>query len=101
LDPDGDSCSTIWKERYENATMNDLTTLPWIWTSDHWPICELQKEIFAGSGCRPNKVVVVDQEAVIIKFVSEGIGLSIMPLLKAVNVVDAYNLVPTENLIRN
>jgi plasmid maintenance system killer protein len=34
----------IWKEHYENATMKDLTKLPWIWTSDHCPICELQNE---------------------------------------------------------
>ena len=88
----------IWKERYENATMNDLTKLPWIWTSDHCPICELQKEIFAESGCKPNKAVVVDQEAAILKFVSEGVGLSIMPILKAINVADTYNLVPIRKL---
>jgi DNA-binding transcriptional LysR family regulator len=88
----------IWKERSENATLNDLTALPWIWTSDHCPICELQKEIFAEARCKPNKAVVVDQEAAILKFVSEGVGLSIMPMLKAINIADTYNLVPIRKL---
>jgi len=88
----------IWKEHCENATLNDLTSLPWIWTSDHCPICELQKEIFAEAGCEPNKAVVVDQEAAILKFVSEGVGLSVMPILKAINVADTYNLVPIKRL---
>jgi DNA-binding transcriptional LysR family regulator len=88
----------IWKEHYENATMNDLTKLPWIWTSDHCPICELQKDIFAEFGCKPNKAVVVDQEAAILKLVSEGVGLGIMPMLKAINVAEKYKLVPIRKL---
>lgn len=87
-----------WKERLENATLNDLTTLPWVWTSDHCPLCRLQNEIFAQTGRKPEKAVVVDQEAAILKFVSEGIGLSIMPTLKIAQVAESHNLVALRTL---
>lgn len=88
----------FWKERVKNATLNDLTTFPWVWTSEHCPLCSLQKEIFAEAGCEPEKAVVVDQEAAILKLVSEGVGLSLMPMLKAINVADTYQLVIVKNL---
>lgn len=81
-----------WTERLRNKTLNGLTTLPWVWTSDHCPLCELQNEIFAEAGCEPEKTVVVDQEAAILKLVSNGVGLSIMPMLKAINFADSYQL---------
>ncbi len=81
-----------WKERLKKATLNALTTFPWVWTSDHCPLCKLQKEIFAEAGSEPEKAVVVDQEAAILKLVSEGVGLSLMPVLKAINVADTYKL---------
>ncbi len=88
----------IWKERFKNATLNDLTTFPWVWTSDHCPLCALQKTIFAEAGRKPEKAVVVDQEAAILKLASEGVGLSLMPVLKVINVADTYNLVTIRKL---
>jgi len=88
----------LWKERLKNATLNDLTTFPWVWTSDHCPLCELQKAIFAEAGCKPEKAVVVDQEATILKLVAEGVGLGLMPMLKAINVAHTYNLATIRKL---
>jgi DNA-binding transcriptional LysR family regulator len=81
-----------WKECLENVTLNDLTDLPWVWTSEHCPLCRLLKEIFYEAGCEPKKAVVVDQEAAILKLVSEGVGLSIMPLSKAVEVAATHKI---------
>jgi hypothetical protein len=36
-----------WKERLDGAGLNDLATFPWVWTSEHCPLCALQQEIFA------------------------------------------------------
>lgn len=88
----------IWQERLKNATLNDLTIHPWVWTSEHCPLCALQQEIFVEAGCEPEKAVVVDQEAAILKLVSEGIGLSIMPMLKAMDVADTYEIAPVKKL---
>ncbi len=88
----------FWKERLQNATLKDLTAFPWVWTSEHCPLCALQKEIFDEAGCEPEKAVVVDQEAAILKLVSEGVGLGIMPMLKVINIADTYQLVTVNNL---
>jgi DNA-binding transcriptional LysR family regulator len=81
-----------WKERLENVTLNDLAALPWVWTSEHCPLCRILKEIFDEAGFGPKKAVVVDQEAAILKLVSEGVGLSIMPLSKAVEVAATHQI---------
>jgi DNA-binding transcriptional LysR family regulator len=88
----------FWQERLKNLSLNDLATLPWVWTSEHCPLNTLQQEIFADAGCEPEKAVVVDQEAAILKLVSEGIGLSIMPMVKAIDVALTNEIVPVKKL---
>jgi DNA-binding transcriptional LysR family regulator len=89
---------SLWRERLLKPSLKDLTTFPWVWTSEHCPLCALQKAIFVEAGTRPEKAVVVDQEAAILKLVSEGVGLSIMPLAKAINLADTYNLIVAKKL---
>lgn len=87
-----------WQERLNKSTVNDLTALPWVWTSEHCPLCGLQQEIFAEAGCKPNKAVVVDQEAAILQLVSEGIGLSLMPMVKAIDIAETFGISPVKKL---
>jgi DNA-binding transcriptional LysR family regulator len=88
----------IWKERFKSVTLKELATFPWVWTSGHCPLCALQQEIFDDAGCKPKKAVVVDQESAILKLVSEGVGLSIMPTLKAIDVADTCRLAIVKKL---
>jgi DNA-binding transcriptional LysR family regulator len=87
-----------WRERLLDIGLKDLTTFPWVWTSEHCPLCALQKEIFANAGIVPEKAVVVDQEAAILKLVSEGVGLSLMPVVKALNLADTANVIMVKKL---
>jgi DNA-binding transcriptional LysR family regulator len=89
-----------WESKLKSASLNRLTTFPWVWTSDHCPLRALQNEIFTEAGCQNDKSVVVDQEAAIHKLVSEGVGLSIMPVKKAVHIADNHNLVTLRKLTR-
>jgi DNA-binding transcriptional LysR family regulator len=82
-----------WQQRLARATLHDLTTLPWVWTSQHCPLCALQQDIFETVGREPEKSIVVDQEAAILKLVSEGVGLGIVPTNKLQHVTATHHIV--------
>jgi DNA-binding transcriptional LysR family regulator len=87
-----------WQERLTNVTLNDLHAFPWVWTSKHCPLNALQEAMFAEVGSPPKKAVVVDQEAAIMRLVSEGVGLSILPILKTSAASDSYQVFTAKKL---
>lgn len=72
-----------WQDRLENATLKDLASFPWIWTDERCPLYKAADELFSTINQQPLKAVIVDGESAIFKLVSSGVGLSLMPALKA------------------
>lgn len=68
-----------WQNKVENATLSELSTLPWIWVDEHCPYFKVATELFSSAGQVPSKAVIVEQDSVISKLVSAGAGLSLMP----------------------
>ncbi|WP_051249667.1 LysR family transcriptional regulator [Maridesulfovibrio zosterae] len=87
-----------WRSRLEGKTEKDLATFPWIWTSEHCPINMILTNFFESIGKEPLKAIVVDQEAAILKLVSDGVGLSVMPVSKIENVKQQYKIFPITKL---
>lgn len=83
---------TAWRERLTGASLRSLAEFPWVWTSDHCPLNGILEDLFARMGDEPTKAVVVDQEAAILKFVADEVGLGIMPVTKITELADAYGL---------
>lgn len=87
-----------WRNRLEGKSKNDLAAFPWIWTSEHCPINMILTDFFESIEKEPLKAIVVDQEAAILKLVSDGIGLSVMPVCKIENVKLQYKIFPITKL---
>jgi DNA-binding transcriptional LysR family regulator len=69
---------TAWAERIENATLEELAAMPWVWTPMDCPCNQLVAEIFNARGCRPSTVAVTDSDATRRELVVSGTGLGLM-----------------------
>ncbi len=87
-----------WRNSLEGKTEKDLATFPWIWTSEHCPLNMILTDFFESIKKEPHKTIVVDQEAAILKLVSDGVGLSVMPVCKIENVKQQYRIFPITKL---
>lgn len=83
-----------WRERLSGATMRDIAAYPWVWASEHCPLNRVLVELFETLGATPEKAVVVDQEAAILKLVADGVGLGVMPVAKVQEVGNVYGVFP-------
>ncbi|WP_415713790.1 LysR family transcriptional regulator [Maridesulfovibrio sp.] len=87
-----------WHKRLEGKSEKDIAEFPWIWTSEHCPLNIVLTNFFKDINQTPLKAIVVDQEASILKLVSDGVGLSIMPTSKIENVKSQYEIFPVKKL---
>ncbi|WP_321401897.1 LysR family transcriptional regulator [Maridesulfovibrio sp.] len=87
-----------WRKRLEGKSEKDIAEFPWIWTSEHCPLNIVLTNFFKDINQTPLKAIVVDQEASILKLVSDGVGLSIMPTSKIENVKSQYEIFPVKKL---
>jgi len=67
-----------WAERLNNANIEDLADLPWIYTTASCPFYLLKEEIFRDSTKSPKKTVFVDTEDGIRELVKAGSGISLL-----------------------
>lgn len=72
-----------WRDRLKNSDLIELLSFPWVWTDQRCPLYSASVELFAQIGQEPAKAVIVDQESTILKLVSAGVGLSLMPEARA------------------
>ena len=71
-----------------DADLRELGKYPWVWTDEHCPFYGVGENLFKETGLEPTKAVIVDQESAIYRLVSEGVGLSLMPEVKAREAAD-------------
>ncbi|SME92651.1 LysR family transcriptional regulator [Desulfovibrio gilichinskyi] len=81
-----------WRSLLDGKTEKDLAAFPWVWTSEHCPLNMILTEFFESIKEQPVKAIVVDQEAAILKLVSDGVGLSVMPSNKVKNLEHQYGV---------
>ena len=67
-----------WKDKIEQATIEDLSQLDWVYTRETCPFYLLKEELFQASGFSPKKAVFVDSEDNIRAFIRAGTGLSLL-----------------------
>lgn len=67
-----------WSPRLKDASWEDLSALPWIWTPPHCAYHQLAEFEFSSRGCMPDKVFIADYERIMKALVEAGVGLSIM-----------------------
>ena len=72
-----------WQDRVEKSDLAGLLSFPWVWTDQRCPFYTVSTDLFAETGQEPVKAVIVDQESTILKMVSSGAGLSLMPEARA------------------
>lgn len=67
-----------WTADVVNASLPDLATLPWVYTSRTCPFYHYSEALFADSGQPPEKLVWVDTEDAVRELVKAGAGLAII-----------------------
>lgn len=67
-----------WRKKMARAGAAALGELPWIMTPDDCPFHRLAEDFFTAHNIRPQKVALVDREAVILAMIQAGAGLSLM-----------------------
>lgn len=72
-----------WQDRVWNSGLVGLLSFPWVWTDQRCPLYTVSVDLFSQTGQEPAKAVIVDQESTILKMVSAGVGLSLMPEARA------------------
>ncbi len=78
-----------WQDRLQQASLADMATYPWIWTSHQCPFFAIAQDLFAQMDCEPAKAVITDQESAIRQLVASGVGLSIMSQKEVEEAVEA------------
>lgn len=67
-----------WKDRLEKADWQTIASFPWVWVHPLCPIYAIADSLFTRWGQRPIKAVIADQEPVIRRLVTSGVGLTLM-----------------------
>ena len=67
-----------WKDKLENATLEDLADMPWLWFTERCPFSNAAQALFAGCGKTPNTITVSDQESMLSALVTSGCGLTLL-----------------------
>ena len=74
-----------WKNSIDNASLHDLTKLPWIYTSERCPFFEHTRKFLSGTELDPQKLVFVDSEDAIRTLVKTGVGIALLRKQDAVS----------------
>ena len=67
-----------WADRVVDATLPELATLPWIYTTDTCPFFALSQSLFASESATPETVAYVDSEDAVRELIRAGAGLSLL-----------------------
>lgn len=67
-----------WKERITSNSIEDLASLPWIYTTPNCPFYLLKETLFADGKSPGDKAIFVDTEESIRQFIKAGSGLSLL-----------------------
>lgn len=67
-----------WAERIETASLPELATLPWVYTSDTCPFYALNLELFGELDVVPPRVAYCDSEDAVRELIRAGAGLSML-----------------------
>jgi DNA-binding transcriptional LysR family regulator len=67
-----------WADRIHEATLQQLASLPWIYTSDNCPFYTLAQQVFADDAGTVQRVAYVDSEDAVRELVRAGVGLSLL-----------------------
>lgn len=67
-----------WADRVEAASLQDLATLPWVYTSDTCPFYALNLALFGDLGVAPPRVAYCDSEDAVRELIRAGAGLSML-----------------------
>lgn len=67
-----------WASDVVNASLGDLATMPWVYTSRTCPFYHYSEALFADSDQPPEKLVWVDTEDAVRELVKAGAGLAII-----------------------
>jgi len=67
-----------WKDKVQQASIESLGALPWIYTTERCPFYHLTEAMFSKVGCEPSKAVFVDNEESIRQLIKSGAGVSLL-----------------------
>ena len=67
-----------WKDKAQQASIESLGALPWVYTTERCPFYHLTETLFSEAGIEPSKAVFVDNEESIRQLVKSGLGVSLL-----------------------
>jgi len=67
-----------WKDKAQQASIESLGALPWIYTTERCPFYHLTETMFSKAGCEPSKAVFVDNQESIRQLIKSGVGVSLL-----------------------
>jgi len=67
-----------WDDRIQDASLQDLARLPWVYTSKSCPFHALNSDLFSAVDEEPDTVAYVDSEDAVRELIRAGAGLSIL-----------------------
>lgn len=68
----------VWADRFESASLDQLSTLPWIRMAARSGHRELLDEILDGAGIKPIETVEADHEQLMRSLVAAGVGVGLL-----------------------
>lgn len=69
---------SVWRDRIERATVEELAVLPWLWTSADCPCFADGHDMFCRIGVEPRKVLFSDSEDVMRELIMAGTGMAFL-----------------------
>ena len=67
-----------WRDKINGASLDDLTRLPWVYTSERCPFFQHTGKLLVAQDLDPQKLVFVDSEDAIRTLVKEGLGIAVL-----------------------
>lgn len=67
-----------WKDRVQQASIEALGAMPWVYTTERCPFYHLTEAMFHEAGVVPSKTVFVDNEEAIRQLVKSGLGVALL-----------------------
>lgn len=67
-----------WQDKIQGASIDDLATLPWVYTTERCPFYRLKESLFCDREAQANKAIFVDTEESICAFIKAEAGISLL-----------------------
>lgn len=67
-----------WAEKISYASIDELATFPWVYTTERCPFYQLKETLFKDAKTKPTKAVFVDCEDAIRELVKAGSGIALL-----------------------